>query len=545
MNLIAQNLPSLRKIRSKEDLKAGSFSQKKLLQRETFSYQIALQSEEDPRVHVRVESELKRCIQVFLVKDVIMDFPAHPYSTDPDYLTKEPGLMPDLLLPIEEQNGIVKLSGGLAALWVKVDLPEELPAGTYPVTLIFEQDGTVLAESRMDLAVISQRMPSQSILFSQWMHVDCIASVHQVEIYSEEHWQYIDAYLEAAAELGITNMLTPIITPPLDTNPGITRPNVQLVMMEKDGEQYRFDYSRLKRWINLCHSHGIVRFEMAHLFSQWGLASTPNIYVTEHGKETHLFGWHVPANDPSYRNFLTQFLPDLTRFLRQEGIAEQCVFHISDEPYPEHLEAYQYAHNLVAPLLEGFKIMEAVSNPYFYDAGYMDIPVTATNHIEPFLEREVPDQWVYYCTSQGEQVANRFLAMPSYRNRILGVQLYLFSITGFLQWGFNFYYSQFSLYPINPYVTTSSDRSFPSGDPFSVYPGKRKPYPSLRAMIFREALQDVDRLKRLEEKIGAAAVHDLIRQMAGQDITFSDYPRREDFLLRLMDEVTEKLEKLS
>ena len=64
-------------------------------------------------------------------------------------------------------------------------------------------------------------------------------------------------------------------------------------------------------------------------------------------------------------------------------------------------------------------------------------------------------------------------------------------------------------------------------------------------MIFREALQDVDRLKRLEEKIGAAAVHDLIRQMAGQDITFSDYPRREDFLLRLMDEVTEKLEKLS
>ena len=37
---------------------------------------------------------------------------------------------------------------------------------------------------------------------------------------------------------------------------------------------------------------------------------------------------------------------------------------------------------------------------------------------------------------------NRFIAMPSGRNRVGGFLLYKYGINGFLHWGFNFYYSQ-------------------------------------------------------------------------------------------------------
>ena len=133
------------------------------------------------------------------------------------------------------------------------------------------------------------------------------------------------------------------------------------------------------------------------------------------------------------------------------------------------------------------------------------------------------------------------MAMPSYRNRIIGIQLYKYNIKGFLQWGFNFYYSQYSLYPINPYVTTSADKAFPSGDSFSVYPGKNGPLPSLRGIVFKEALQDMQMLEMLEKIIGKEKTLTLIEECAGMDVTFDNYPRNADFIINLREKVREKI----
>ena len=65
-------------------------------------------------------------------------------------------------------------------------------------------------------------------------------------------------------------------------------------------------------------------------------------------------------------------------------------------------------------------------------------------------------------------------------------------IEGFLHWGYNFYYNLFSRRKINPYITTSADKAYPSGDPFSVYPIQNGVVPSLRAIVFKEALNDIE-----------------------------------------------------
>ena len=107
------------------------------------------------------------------------------------------------------------------------------------------------------------------------------------------------------------------------------------------------------------------------------------------------------------------------------------------------------------------------------------------------MEHDIENLWAYYCCGQGNKVGNRFFAMPHYRGRILGLQLYKYGMEGFLQWGYNFYYSSQSVYEINPYTTTSADRGFPSGDAFTVYPGKNGPLPSARGFVFLDALQDI------------------------------------------------------
>lgn len=89
--------------------------------------------------------------------------------------------------------------------------------------------------------------------------------------------------------------------------------------------------------------------------------------------------------------------------------------------------------------------------------------------------------------------------MPSRRNRILAVQLYKYDIVGFLQWGFNFWYSQYSIKPINPYAVTGAGCVFSSGDAYLVYPGQDgNPVPSIRLKVFREALYDLRTMKLLE-----------------------------------------------
>lgn len=448
--------------------------------------------------------------------------------------------MPDLLVPLEDEGGAIRLRGESGALMVRVRIPVELPKGTYKVTVslscakAFE---TFEIKQTLIIDVVNATLPEQKTTFTQWFHVDCIADAHRVAIYSEEHWALIDKYMKLAVETGINMLLTPVITPPLDTAVGTTRPCTQLVDIEKTGDTYHFNFARLERWVTMCQSNGIRYFEISHLFSQWGLAAAPNIRVKENGEESYLFGWHVDARSDAYRDFLTQFIPALVEFFRKKNLLDRCYFHISDEPSVGHLEAYRYAYDLIKPLIGDCPTLDALSNYEFYETGLVPTPVTATNHIEPFLEHEIENQWVYYCCGQGQNVGNRFLAMPSYRNRILGLQMYKYNVKGFLQWGYNFYYSQCSGKKINPYVTSSADRAFPSGDAFSVYPGDNKPLPSLRVCVFKEALEDMEVCRLLESYIGREKVIEMIDTAAGQPLTFSSYPRNPYFVPDLIEKM--------
>jgi len=543
MEVLLRQVSSLEKIRPLGIGDAQPLEHSLVMGGQSFSYQLAVQTPDRVELSAQVDSPAAQWVKLYWVVNTVMDVACYS-NADDDYITKEPGIMPDMLLPVEGENRLMHLTNQAGAIWIKADVPENAPAGSYPITVKLHA-ATIKEETDLQatftLEVIGRNILPQKTMFTQWFYVDCIADVHKVEIYSPAHWQLIEKYIALARELGLTMLLTPIITPPLDTAVGTQRPNVQLVKMEKRGSTYHFDFTLLKRWVTLCQKHGICCFEMSHLFSQWGLSATPNIWITENGEEKLMFGWHVPARSQEYRAFLQQFLPALIRWLKEEGIKENCWFHISDEPHAEHIENYQYARDLIVPLIDGCTTMDALSDFDFYQRGLVQIPVTKNDRIEPFLARKLPRQWVYYCCSQNQLVGNRYLAQPSYRNRILGLQIYKFGCEGFLHWGFNFYNSRRSLKNINPYMYTGGDQGFPSGDPFSVYPLGDHVYPSLRAVVFKDALQDIEVCRTLEGYIGKEAVVAMIDEAAGKPLSFSDYPRNSRYIPTLIETMIQKI----
>ena len=102
-----------------------------------------------------------------------------------------------------------------------------------------------------------------------------------------------------------------------------------------------------------------------------------------------------------------------------------------------------------------------------------------------------------------------------------------------------------SRYLINPYMTSSADLAFPSGDAFRVYPMEKGPVPSMRAIIFRDALQDVEICKTLEKYIGRDAVVKMIDEAAGMDVTFKEYPRNAEFIPNLVNNMKEMIAEYS
>ena len=126
----------------------------------------------------------------------------------------------------------------------------------------------------------------------------------------------------------------------------------------------------------------------------------------------------------------------------------------------------------------------------------------------------------------------------------MGLLLFMHNITGFMTWGYNFYYLEKSVGVIDPYRTTDSGRAFPSGDAFSVYPGPNgECYESIRIVSFQEALQDIRALELLSDLIGKDEVKKLVTDFAGMEIKFDRYPSGAFFIQGLRHKVNELIKE--
>lgn len=538
-------LSSLSKVFADEELAAAPYDAASAFLNETFSFQVAYRSNQLMKnIRVIVESELSEHITIRSVGLVPSDLPTY-HDHDEFILRSTPGLYPDPLLPLSADAAVTGRPSQWRSLWVTVEPDSGRAGGTYNIGLRFETDsGEKLGEETFRLELIPAVLPAQTLIHTEWFHTDCLATYYGVDVFSERNWQLIEQYVKAAAEHGMNMILTPLFTPPLDTEVGGERPTVQLVDVEvlADGS-YRFGFDRLDRWTDLCDRCGIQYLEFSHFFTQWGAKHAPKIVGNVNGESQKLFGWETDASGEEYHAFLRQFIPALRDWIEDHGRDDRCYFHVSDEPHASHIEAYGQASRLMNELLPDYPIIDALSDLSFYEEGLVKRPIPASNHIEPFLEAGVEGLWTYYCCSQYKEVSNRFFNLPSARNRILGMQLYKYNIEGFLHWGYNFWYSQYSRRAIDPYRVTDADSGFPSGDAFLVYPGEDGPVESIRLKVFHEALQDLRALQLLEQQIGREAVLEALEEGLEEPITFKTYPRDEQWLLSKRQWINDKIKE--
>lgn len=527
------------------DFPEGAREQKSgsMLKNEIYSFQLAAMicGEVGQRniCKIEIDSEISDCISVFFVDYVPVLLPCYE-NADDNYISKNPGIFPDPLRKVE--NGEINLAKNQArAFWITIE-PNGKYIGKHSINInILSKENDAMASASFEIDIIDAKLDDLKIYNTCWFHGDCIAKQHNVPMYGIKYRVLLQKYLEAYVKAGHNMILTPVFTPPLDTARGGERMTNQLVGVTIEKGKYKFNFERFYEWIFTCREAGIKYFEISHLFTQWGAENAPKIMATVNGKEKRIFGWETNSLSDKYKRFINAFLTEFIRVLKELKIYNRCFFHVSDEPSIKHLKRYKEAREILLSYISESKIIDALSDYEFYKTGAIKTPIVPNDKIDVFLKNGTKNLWTYYCCEQGSEVSNRFIAMPSARNRILGLQLYKNNISGFLQWGFNFWFSQFSTKQINPYCDTQADGGFPAGDAFIVYPIENEEVVcSLRLFVFREAMQDYRALCLLEKLAGREEVLALLGDISG----FKTYPKSGEYILSLREKINRRIASL-
>ncbi len=525
-------LSSLEKVYQNDMLPENDYKGFSMLKNEKKSFQIAVECDNQFDGEITIISSNIN-IKLYSIKYIKSDFPMSEGADDYHKLSAD-GYYPDLLLPITNK---VTFHKGKNIFWVEITAKDNT-IGQHNVKIVIKNDNIELVKKELNIEIIDYELDFKDFIYTNWFHTDCLMSYYNIEAFSDEYWRIVENFLKTANEYGMNCVLTPIFTPPLDTEVGKERPTVQLIDVNINKGKYSFNFDKLTKWVKMCERCGIKYFELAHFFTQWGAKNAPKIMATVDGEYKKIFGWETKALSKEYKHFLTELSVELKKYLEDNNLKDRVLLHVSDEPSLHMLFHYSKASKLIHKLYKGYKIVDALSDIWYYRLGIVTTPIPSNDHIEKFMGK-TNELWTYYCCVQTKNnVSNRFFCFKSIRTRVLGYQMFKFNVKGFLHWGYNFYYTQFSKALIDPYKVTDAGRSFPSGDSFVVYPAKDGTAEhSIRLKVFYDALQDMAALNSLEKLTDKNKCLNIIEENKKHSITFSDYPHSDEWLLSTREKV--------
>lgn len=528
-------LSSLEKVYHDDKVPENTLSSFSMLKNEKKSFQIAIESKTEIDAELVIKSFFND-VRVYCVEHIKSDFPMNKDGADDYFRFSNDGYYPDLLLPVDEK---ILINRGITVFWVEINADDNT-IGNNTIEIHIKNENIVIASASVNVEVIDCELDFKDFIYTNWFHTDCLMSHYNFDAFSDEYWHVVENFLKTANEYGMNCVLTPIFTPPLDTEIGKERPTVQLVDVSVNNGIYSFNFDKLTKWIDMAERCGVKNFEMAHFFTQWGARHAPKIMATVNGEYKKIFGWETKASSKEYKKFLTDFSIEFKNYFEERNLKDRVLIHVSDEPNFSMIVPYAKASKLIHKLYKGYKVVDALSDVWFYKLGIVSNPIPSNDHIHNFIGKG-KDLWTYYCSAQNKKfVSNRFFCNESIRTRVIGYQMYKYDIKGFLHWGYNFYYTQLSKAVIDPYKVSDAGGKFPSGDSYVVYPAEDgTAYHSIRLKVFFDALQDMAALNALEKLTNKQECLNIIEENGKHSITFSNYPHSDDWLLNSRERINQ------
>ena len=377
-------------------------------------------------------------------------------------------------------NGPVKK--GLQPVWVSVAIPQDAEPGLYKGIIEVTAGKKYLLKYSVN--VINRVLPPASewsFDLDFWQHPAAIARVHNVPLWSKEHYTFMKPYYTLLASAGQKNITTSIINEPWNHQTYDDFPGLIKWTKKADGT-WSYDYTLFDQYVEFVMSCGINKRINCYSMVPWEL-SFP-YYDETSGKETFL---KAQTGSPEYNAFWKVMLVDFTAHLKSKGWFEKTTIAMDERPMKDMLAVIA----LLKEVDPAWKIALAgdyhpeIENDIFEYcvASRWQYPSDVS------LRRRSAGKPTTFYTCCVEPYPNGFTFSPPAEHVFVGWYAAANDFTGYLRWAYNSWVK-------NPLVD-SRFHNWPAGDTYQVYPG---PLTSIRFEKLIEGIQDFEKIQILTKE---------------------------------------------
>ncbi len=389
--------------------------------------------------------------------------------------------------PIDIIDKIPVQANTVRPIWLTVQVPSDIPAGKYTGSIII---GAVKEhELKISLNVLDHVLPPPAEWtydFDIWQYPAPIARMHDVELWSEAHFELMKPYFTILANAGQKVISANIIEQPwgLD-HVHFDDPSLIKWTLKKDGA-WEYDFSLFDRYISFVLDCGITQRINCYSMITWDLSF---IYFDEAmGRNNSIT---LTPGSEEYTDYWSGMIKEFTRHLKDKGWFSKTAIAVDERPV-ESMQAIIALLKEVDPewkiALAGDSYHPEIEND-IYDwclASYLKIDDSV------LIQRKAQGKPTTYYTACPEAYPNGHTLSPPAENAFLGWHAAAKGYTGYLFWAFNTWVA-------NP-LQDSRWKRYPAGDLFQFYPGPRT---SIRFEKLIEGIQDFEKVRILREQFEA------------------------------------------
>lgn len=405
-------------------------------------------------------------------------------------------------------------------VWVEVKIPKTAEKGTYRGKIecfthrVFQAEAKI-HELSFTIQVRDVLLPDVKDFkfhLDLWQHPSNIARKHEVEYWSDRHFEILEGYIKSLGELGQKAATVIVSEIPwtgqncyrVKNYPSDLYEYSMVGVTKKADGTFSYDYRTMERYIELCLKHGLDReIEVFGLINIWpgedGFA-TPSDYpdgvrIRYFDQTDNCYKYMEKAQD------IKEYIKALEQYFISGGYIDKVLV-VADEP--SDMERYRKSLQTLKETAPAFRYKTAINHAEFIREFKDDIAdmvpfLHCVAREWDFLKQVQPahDGRILWYVCCGPDYPNTFLKSPLAESRLIPVLTYYMGLDGFLRWNY-------TVWPQNPRQKISFRAPvWKAGDTNFVYPSYGgEVLLTNRYKLLKRGIGDFELLHMLEEKGG-------------------------------------------
>ena len=359
---------------------------------------------------------------------------------------------------ITDTNPTVVDGGSVRGLWLTVQVPQDAKAGTYKGYVELDMNGKATKYS-YTVKVLDRTLPAPAewaFHLDLWQNPYAIARVHNVELWSKEHFDVLRPYMLKLASAGQKAITATLIDRPWDGQTFDPFGSMVTWIKKADGT-WLYDFTIFDRWVEFMMSCGINKEITCFSMIPWKLSFRYYDQATHSHKHIN-----CAPGDEAYAQFWGGMLSAFAAHLKEKGWFDKTFISMDERS----LQQMQAAIKVIKDHAPGLKISMAGNYHAEIEADIFDycLDIFAYGAYTPELiaKRRAQGKVSTYYTCCSAEYPNLFTFSAPADAEFIALEALAKDLDGYLRWAYN----SWTIVP----EEDSRFTAWPAGDTYVIYP---------------------------------------------------------------------------